>query len=208
MYKIVLYNNGKKIKTFEKFSKYGDSIRKYNQLLEENQIFFPRRTMWNGVPSDYELVLTGPKESKKIEYVRDEFGKLITVVPKGDFIIKQINPYDVEEVITHKNTNKRYHFKEFVKKFLVTSMTVIITTINNKLVLEYFENEHIDLFVVKNNDDSMRLNQLIKDFCNANKKNNFMFFDDPSRDNKFRLYDKIQEQLGLDRHYLIRITTR
>jgi hypothetical protein len=55
-------------------------------------------------------------------------------------------------------------------------MTVIITTINNKLVLEYFENEHIDLFVVKNNDDSMRLNQLIKDFCNANKKNNFMFF--------------------------------
>lgn len=208
MYKIVLYNNGKRIKTFERFKKYGDSIRKYNQLLAENQIFFPRETMWNGVPSDYELVLTGPKESKKIEYIRDEFGKMISIVTKGDFIIKQINSYQVEEVITHKNTNKRYYFKDFVKKFLMTSMTVVITTINNKLVLEYFDNENIDLFVVKNNEDSMRLNQLIKDFCNANKKTNFMFFDDPNKDNKFRLYDKIQEQLGLDRHYLIRITTR
>lgn len=208
MYKIVLYNNGKKIKTFKRFKKYVQSIRKYNDLLSENQVFFPRRTMWNGVRSDYELVLIGPKERKKIEYVRDEFGKLVTVVPKGDFNIRQISPYDVEEVITHKNTNQRYHFKEFVKKFLMTSLTVVITTINNKLVLEYFENEDIDLFIVKNNDDSIRLNQLIKDFCNTNKKTNFMFFDDPSRENKIRLYDKIQEQLGLDRHYLIKVTTR
>lgn len=208
MYKIVLYNNGKRIKTFERFKKYGDSIRKYNQLLEENQVFFPKRSMWDGVKSDYELVLIGPKESKKIEYVRDEFGKLINIVPKGEFSIKQINPYDVEDVITHKNTNKRYVFKEFVKTFLMTPLTVVVTTINNKLVLEYFENENIDLFVVKNNADSMRLNELIKDFCNANKKMNFMFFDDPSKDNKVRLYDKIQEQMGLDRHYLIRITTR
>lgn len=208
MYNIILYNSGKRIKLFKSFEKYGEAIRNYNQLLEENQVFFPKKNMWNGVKSDYELVLTGPKESKKIEYVRDDFGKLITIVPKGDFIIKQINIYEIEETFIHKNTGDKYNFKSLTKKFLVNSSTKIITSLNNKLVIEYFENENIDLFILKNNDDSIRLNKLIKDFSIANKQSNYMFFEEPNYENKLRLYDKLENKLGLDRDYIIRITTR
>lgn len=208
MYKIVLYNSGNRIKLMEVFDKYGDAIRKYNQLLEENQVFFPKQYMWNGVKSDYELVLTGPKESKKIEHVRDEYGKLIEIVPKGDFIIKQINTYEVEELITHKNTGDKHNFRSFTKSFLISSLTKIVTSLNNKLVIEYFENENVDLFIVKNNEDSIRLNNLIKEFSYSNKLTNFIFFDDPNKDNKIRLYDKIEEKLGIDRNYIIKVTTR
>jgi hypothetical protein len=209
MYKIILYNSGNRIRLVDSFRLYSDALRKYNKILDENQVFFPKKYMWNGVLSDYELVLTAPIErTKKIEYVRNEFGALVKIKPKGEFVIKQINTYEIEEEFLHKNTNTKYDFRSFVKKFMTNDLTKTITSLNNKLTIEYFENENVDLFILKNYDDSVRLNNLIRDFSYSNNLSNAMFFDDPSKENKVRLYDKIQESLGLDRHYLIKISTR
>jgi hypothetical protein len=210
MYKIILYNNGNRKKCMGSFRLYTDALNKYNKILDQNQVFFPKQYMWNGVKTDYELVLTAPNtNNKKIEHFRNEFGALVHIVPKGDFVIKKIQPYLVEEEITHKNSDTKHDFKSFIKNFILKDNTTkVITTINNKLVIEYYENDNVDLFILKNNSDSIRLNDLTSNFVQSNSLGNFMFFNEPSKDNKIRLYDKIQEQLGLDRHYLIKISTR
>jgi len=208
MYKIVLYNSGKRIKTMGSFKTYSEALNKYNIFLAENQVFFPKKSMWDGKSSDYELILTGPKNTKKIEYIRNEFGALVELKTSGDFVIKKIAEYSVEEIITHKNTNKRYDFRGLIKFLMSTDSTKVITTLNNKLAVEYYDSDHIDLFILKNNEDSMRLNDLIKDFAYSNGVGNFLFFNNPSKENKQLLYDKIVAYLNVDRWYLIRLSTR
>ena len=208
MYKIILYNSGNRIKIEGEFDTYGEAVVKYNKLLEENKVFFPKKYMWNGVKTDFELVLTGPKKSKKIDFFRNELGGLVEVTTKGDFVVKKISEYEVEEEFRHKNTNEKIQFKDLIKLLMKSDSTKVVTSLNNKLVVEYYENDDVDLFVLKNNSDCVRLNNLVKDFVYNNGLGNFLFFDDPSKDNKIRLYDKIVEQLGVDRWYLIRLSTR
>jgi hypothetical protein len=208
MYKIVLFNSGKRIKILDTFNIYGEALNKYSKYLKENKVFFPKKYMWDGVLTNYELALTGPINTKKINFFRNEFGALVEIKPKGDFVIKKLSEYEIEEIFIHKNTNKKMTFKDLVKYLLSTDSTKIVTTLNNKLAIEYYDSDHLDLFTLKNNSDSIRLNDLIKDFVYANGSGNFMFFNDPSLENKQLLYDKLSVYLNLDRWYLIRNSTR
>lgn len=208
MYKVILYNGGRRIKCFGHFWKYGDAIRKYNQLMEENQVYFPKKIMRDGSPADYELGITGPPEGKNIDYLRNELGTLIKVKPKGNFVMKKIEPFEIEEEFLYKNTNEVLDFKSLVKRFIVNSdKTNVIYCLNNKVVIEYFENDDIDLFAIKSVDDAIRLSDLIKEFTYANSLSNFIFFTEPTKENKIRLYDKLEEKLGLNRLYLQKTST-
>ena len=64
MYKIILYNNGKRVKVIKKYNTYTNAIKKYKELLDSNVVYFPKQTLWNGVKTDYELVLTAPIKNK------------------------------------------------------------------------------------------------------------------------------------------------
>ena len=79
---------------------------------------------------------------------------------------------------------------------------------NNKLVIEYFENEHLDVFVLKNRADSQRLNETIRDFTYANGLTNFIFFNDPTIDTVKRVYDLLEENHGISREWMARVSTR
>ena len=163
--------------------------------------------MQDGSPADYELGLIGPADGKSVDYIRNNIGALVKVKPKGDFILKKITPFEVEEEFLYKNTDKIYTFKEFVKDFLVNEKTNVIYTLNNKLIIEFFESDDIHLFVLKTNDESIRLNELIRDFSYSNDLTNFIFFTEPTKENKIRLYDKLVDKLKVDRDYLQRVTT-
>jgi histidinol-phosphate/aromatic aminotransferase/cobyric acid decarboxylase-like protein len=74
--------------------------------------------------------------------------------------------------------------------------------------IEYFENDDVDLYVLKNKDDAYRLSETIKEFVNVNQLTNFIFFQDPTLENKIRIYDLLQEQYKITREYMYRIGTR
>lgn len=208
-YKIILYNNGKKIKTFAVAKTYNESVKVYNEILKENKYFFPKEYDWLGKEVDYELVLVGPKSGTSIKHFRDGMGALVKVKPKGDFVIKKVNPYYIEEEFKHKNKDEKHTFRTFVKNFLVKDNTTkVILSINNKLVIEYFENENIDVFVLKNRSDSQRLNETIKEFSHANNLPNFIFFTDPTLDTVKRIYDHIEANYGISREWMSRVSTR
>ena len=135
-YKILLYNNGKRVKVIDRIATYNESVKVYNQIFEANVCFFPKEYDWLGKETDYELVLIGPKTGTSINHFRNEMGALVKVKPKGDFVIKKIKPYPIEEVFKHKNTDEKHTFRSFVKKFLVNNdNTRVILSMSNKLII-------------------------------------------------------------------------
>ena len=75
-------------------------------------------------------------------------------------------------------------------------------------IVEYFENEEIDVFVLKNQEDSLRLNETIKVFSQTNGLINFIFFTDPTIDTVKRVYDALEENYGISREWMARTSTR
>ena len=208
-YKILLYNAGKRFRVLYKCNGYFECLKVYNEYLKTNKVFFPKQYNWLGIETDFELVLIGPKDATPIKNFRNKFGALVKVKTKGDFIIKKISDYGVEEEFKHKNTNKIYDFRSLVKDFLIKDNTTkVILSINNKLVIEYFEKEHLDVFVLKNREDSQRLNETIKNFSFANGLTNFIFFNDPTIDTVKRIYDSLEENHDISREWMSRVTTR
>ena len=76
------------------------------------------------------------------------------------------------------------------------------------MFIEYFENDDVDLYVLKNCDDAYRLSETIKQFANVNGLHNFIFFQEPTLENKVRIYDTLQEKYGVTREYMYRLGTR
>lgn len=208
-YKILLYNNGKRVGLLDAAKDYSSAIKLYSDIIKGNNCFFPKKYNWLGVETDYEAVLIGPKTGTSITHFRNDLGALVKVVPKGDFVIKKITTYCIEEIFKHKNTDTKHTFKTLVKQFLVNnSDTRVILSINNKLVIQYFENENLDVFVLKSREDSQRLNDTIKNFSYSNGLGNFVFFNDPTIDTIKPIYDALEANYGISREWMARVSTR
>jgi hypothetical protein len=208
MYKIIIYNNGKRVKVIKKYNTYTNAIKKYKELLDSNIVYFPKQTLWNGVKTDYELVLTAPIKNKAKEYFRNEMGALVKIKTKGDFVIKKISSYKIEEVFKNKITDKKMTFKDLVKHFArKRNLTCVLQVINNKLVVEYFENEDIDMFILKDCDNAYNLCETIKEFNQINNITNFIYFQEPTMDSRIRIYDILEEKYNISRVYMHKIST-
>jgi hypothetical protein len=209
MYKIILYNNGKRVKTIRSYQLYTNAIKKYRGLLKDNKTYFPKEYLWNGIKTDYELVLTAPPKNKAMEFFRNEIGAVVKIKTKGDFVIKQITKYTIEDRFKNRIDGKMYDFKLLIKKLLSNqNLTYTIMAINNKLVIERFENDDVDVFVLKNCDIAYSLSEAIRVFNNTNGLTNFIYFQEPTLDTKMRVYDDLELKYGISKDYMQKVTTR
>jgi hypothetical protein len=208
MYEIILYNKGKRVRKIAKYVKYGNAIRKYDTMLKTNNVFFPKEKLWDGRKTDYELVLTAPAQNSGKKFIRNEFGAMVKVKPKGNFVIKKINKYAIEDVFKDRITGKKYTFKTFIKELLKNQgLTYVLLVISNKIVIERFENEDLNVLILKNQDASYLLSETIKTFNLTNNVNNFIYFQDPSLDTKLRIYDRLEEEFNISRDYMQKVST-
>lgn len=207
-YSIVLYNRGRKIKTISKFHKYGEAVRSYEKLIHENVVIFPRLYNCDGKKSSYELVLLGPKGGKSIEYVRDDMDRLIPIKPPKNRTIKKITPYQIEDTFKNKFNRKLYNFKSLISELLLTNDELSFYVFNNKLVIENIDTERLNVFILKNKQDTFRLVDTIKKFSIANGYRGFLFFPYSQEKYKKRIRNKLIEEYGLKRTYLKKISTR
>lgn len=209
MYKIVLYNNGKRVKSIKSYQLYGNAIKKYRQLLKDNKVYFPKIALWNGKETDYELVLTAPPTNKPKPFYRDKHGAIKTIKTNGKFIIKQISNYEIEDTFTDKLKNSKLVFKDLIRTLVADNqVTHVIHVINNKIVIERFEDEKMMLLILKNMDAAYLLSETIKSFAKENRLGNFIFFQNPDRGSKSRIYDLLEERYAIKRSYMIRMGTR
>ncbi len=209
MYQIILYNKGKRVKVIKKYNLYTNAIKKYRTILKANKVYFPKKTLWDGSETDYELVLIAPIKNKTKEFFRNELGAMVKIKPKGDFSIKQVSPYEIEEVFRDKLKNKKIVFKDLIKTLVKKhGLTPVIYVLNNKVYVEYFDSDDVELYVLKNCDDAYRLSETIKNFASANDLVNFIYFQEPSLENKTRIYDLLSDKHKITREYMYRLGTR
>jgi len=208
MYEIILYNNGKRVRKINSYVKYGNAIRKYDFLLKSNNVFFPKENLWDGTKTDYELVLTAPSKNSGKEYIRNEFGAMVKIKTKGDFVIKKVNKYAIEDAFKDRVSGKKYTFKTLIKELLKKQdLTYVILVMSNKVVIERFENDDVNVLILKNQDASYLLSETIKTFNMTNGINNFIYFQDPSLDTKIRIYDRLEEEFNITRDYMQKVST-
>jgi hypothetical protein len=208
-YKIVLYNAGKRVKCFGTFDKYSEANRIYQLNLATNKVLFPKLSAWGGKETDFELLLLGPPEGKHIDHTRDEYGRRIALKASEGHTIKKLSPYLIEETFVWKNKKKKVQFKDLVRECIVKKSGIkTFHTVKNKLVIEYLSNDQLDVFVLKTQDDAVRLNDTIREFCHANEIHSNMYFAYLSAEARKLMYDLVEDRLGIPRKYMSRESTR
>lgn len=206
-FKVVLYQNGKRIKTFANFRTYPEAQVYYTQKIQENQVFFSKEINWLGIKLEYEIAILG-KKGKKLEYVENEFGLKTQIEMKegSEYFIKNINPFYIEENFKYWNKNEMINFRWMIKNVLMRTLTTkVIYCFNNKVLIIDDETDDYHLFIVKCESDSIRLTNLLRKFCITNKITSVLFFYENFESGE--LYPKIIEKLGIKRTELWKITT-
>lgn len=209
-YKVVIYLNQKPRKLLYRSRTIYPARRKYYQYLADNQIIFPKMWDWLGNPVAYELLLLG-NWGEAMETYKAPSGVVYNVVRanKEGFLIKEIQPYLIEEKIKYYNTGKMVVFKDVVKLMIKEKYTKTLITFNNKLLIEIFEKDELHLFILKNKADALRLYGEIKKFYYANNISDCFFFTAPPRGTEqLDFYQRINEKLGISRLQLRKVTTR
>lgn len=206
-YKIVIYNHGKKVKVLHRVKYYGEASKLYAEELKNNIVYFKREYNWLGQKTDYEIVLVAPMRSKPLEFIRNEMNALIAVKPKGNFVIKKINEYYIEETFTDRLQNKKITFKDLIKKHLENKKTNVVFRFNNKLVIEDYDTGELELYTVKNRYDCLRLFNVLKSFTVSNRLNNYLFFVNPAYDIKRRIYETLEKKYGVSKVYMKKVQT-
>ena len=209
MYKVVLYNKGKRKKTLKKYKLYTNALKKFYDILNKNKVYFPKLSYWDGSKTDFELAIIGTNKNKGKSYFRNELGGLVNIKPKGDFVIKKITNYYIEETFTDKLEDRKVTFKD-VAKFIAKNSDApcAVYPINNKLVIDCDEKGTIKLYILKNREDAKRLAASIKTFSLANDLENILHFSKPLFESRVKIYDILEEKYNIDRDYMQKISTR
>jgi hypothetical protein len=205
-FQIVLFKNKIKKKIINKFKTYKRALLQFETITGESKnVIFPVK-FENGVSSIYELAILErkTKNDEKL-FIKDEFGRQVRVdLEDGEFYIKKIVYYDIEEEFLDYQTKKKIDSKNFMKKYLSRSGVKMISKINNKIVVQI--NELYSLFTFKNTSDADRFLDDLGNHLRKINKNDCILVKDYSTIHRKYLYDILVNQ-GFPRSYLQRHST-
>lgn len=188
-YLIVLFKNKVQRRIIKSFVTFKRAKEFYDKkILESEKIKFPKKYE-TGKPTEYELAIVGKKETKiKPIYRRDEMGRTIKIELDNDektFI--EINPFPKEEKIFDVKRNEKLSYDKFVKKFITGRVGVkLVSRINHKIIVQC--DCEIDLFSLKNEEDSLRFIELLREDFRKQKKIDAIFVSECSYRQKGNLY--------------------
>lgn len=209
-YKVVLYLNKKQQKTLYKSRTIYPSRKKYDEFLSENTVYFPKKWNWLGKRVQYQLLLLG-NWGEVMDKYQAPSGVVYNVgrARKDGFVIKDIQPYYVEEKFKYHNANKMITFKELMTFMAKERNSKTLIVFNNKLIVEIFEKDEVHVFILKNKDDAERLYATVKKFYYLNKMSDCFFFKKPTRGLELTDYiERITENTGISRRELNKTSTR
>ena len=133
----------------------------------------------------------------------DEIGRNVSINPKisDNLYIKKIDMFNIEEKLYDVQDNKKITFHKFVKKYLDKDKTIMLSKLNNKVVVQ--EDDNYSLFSLKTEDDCERFLRIVE--SKVEKKNFIIVRDFTSPQRKY-LYDLLVEK-GYDIDFLYRTST-
>jgi hypothetical protein len=205
-YLIVLFKNKVKKKIIKKFKTLKNSDEYYKKLIQDSDEVIFDKKYENGFKSNYEIALLGKKRGNdEVIYIKDDFGRQSKVNLEDDELtILKIQPYKVDEQFLDYSTKKKINTKELLKKYLSGVGLKMISKLNNKIIVQ--NDDTINLFTFKNEDDSSRFIDNLSKIFIEQKKIDCMFVKDSSLSQRKYLYN-ILVNYGFPKSYLFRQST-
>lgn len=202
-YMVVLFKNKKKKKIIKKFITFSRAKQFYEKLVKEsNDVLFDVRVE-AGEDCRYEIGIVELSSKQLIPiYMKDEIGRSVKVnLDEDGMTLLEIESYRKEETIYDLEKNKKITVSEFIKKYLKGDGLKMISTLNNKIVVQ--EDEKIHLFTLKSDIESSRFVDCLSSYFFKTKRGDSMFVKDSSTPQKKYLYNLL-ESSGIDKKILYR----
>jgi hypothetical protein len=199
-FKVVIFKNNKKKKVVKSFVTKQRALSYYNDLLNKNSLVKFNKEFENGKRCSYMigLIFEGLDLNSKF-FFTDRFGRNISIT-SSDFEIIKLNDYLNEDYLFDIKKNKKISYDEFYNSILNKKEISLISKLNNKIIIQ--NNESIELFSLKNEEDSER----IIDILSNEKQKPYLISVDFSIEQRKYLY-KLLEDYGFNKKMLYRKTT-
>lgn len=215
IYRVILTSNGKYKKTLYKCKTKESVFLKYHKFREENNVLFPKKFInTNGIkPVKYEICVTKPTEdTDTFRLLRDDYGKLYTEKPLGDWTILASDEYNVEETfyIYGYESDERPTIREVVKRLMIGAhskkMVKQILVVHNKLLI--YNEDQFDMVICKNLEEAQRLHHTLARIAKKQKIKSLLFMGTAQPAQIGRMYDVIHEETGWPYTKIRRTSTR
>lgn len=205
-YSVILFKDKVRRKIIKKFI----SIKKADEFFikeksKSDEVIF-EVLYENGLECKYEIGLidSEPNQFSPV-YLTDDFGRSVRVkLEDTKSSILKISNYKKEELIFDLSKNKKISFNEFVKNYLATQSLKMVSSLNNKVVVQ--NDEKTNLFSLKNESEANRFIDALSNYFFKNKRADCIFIkDNSSAQRKYML--KLLEEQGFDKKILYRKST-
>ena len=198
-YKIVLFKNGEKCKTFFSSNSKKSILTKYNKLIVEKKPklvteYVSRKKVM------FELSIITTEIGNESIFVKDNMGRTKEVSLGGsNYSIIKLLPYWKEEFIyDHQNKNK-ISFNHLIRDYLPVDNFKQVFTLNNKLIIQ--QENIFNLFSLKTITDANRLLRIIEIELLDVGRYDCLFVSDTSTVQRKQLYDLLVS-VGYKRDFL------
>lgn len=214
-YRIVLLSNGKYKKTLYRCKTKQNAFLKFHKMKDENNVFYPKKFLnTNGIKKvKYEICVTKPTEDDDtFRILRDDYGKLYTEEPLGDWTILISDDYNIEETfyVYGYEGDERPTIKEVVKRLMIGAhskkMVKQVLVVHNKLII--YNEDQFDMVLCKNLEDAQRLHHTLAKIVKKQKIKSLLFMGTAQPAQIGRMYDIIHEETGWPYTKIRRTSTR
>jgi len=217
IYRVILLSNGVYKKTLHRCMTKQTAFINYHTLRDNNKVYYPKKFInSNGIkPVKYQICVTKPTEEGDVfRILRDEYGKLYTEKPLGDWTILASDDYQIEETFLlygyESKNNERPTINEIIKRLMVNAhakktVKQIIVVYNKVLI--YNENQ-FEMVLCKNLEEAQRLHHTLAKIAKKQKINSLLFMGTASPATISRLYDLIHDKTGWPYVKIRRTSTR
>jgi hypothetical protein len=204
-YRVVLLCNGEYKKTLHRARTLETIFTRYHKIKDENKILFPKRFVNSNkiIPVKYEIAVTKiTEDGDTFRILRDEYGKLYTEKPLGDWTILATQDYELEETfmlygLGYKN-GERPTIREIVKRLMINAHSKKIVkqviVVYNKLLI--YNEDQFDMVLCKNTEEAQRLHHTLAKIAKKQKIKSLLFMGTATKSNIGRLYDVIHDETG------------
>jgi hypothetical protein len=184
-------------------------------MKDENNVFYPKKFLnTNGIKKvKYEICVTKPTEDDDtFRILRDDYGKLYTEEPLGDWTILISDDYNIEETfyVYGYEGDERPTIKEVVKRLMIGAhskkMVKQVLVVHNKLII--YNEDQFDMVLCKNLEDAQRLHHTLAKIVKKQKIKSLLFMGTATPANVGRMYDIIHEETGWPYTKIRRTSTR
>lgn len=222
LYHIILVNHDKMKEDLFWTDSVATVNKEFKSMVEENKsVIFPIKFNNNKteiIESSYEIMIIKARdktESRETK-VMDEYGKFVNYATNDDdWIIYDRSPYYIEEtfwVYGYHPRLQRKDFKWIYDNFISNNsnnkyLFKTVQLFKNKILVEC--NGKLDMVICKNKQDSIRMYNMIEEWCERDKMKYIGFMGDLSYSKyKSDWITKIQKLTNWTRKKITRMSTR